>query len=74
MLVCSLVKLLPLGIVDDLMDYFTRPSALCNGASGRPRHLGIIGLTIHRHEITVYYPGCEDMIEKYVRRIAVLAS
>ena len=40
--VCSIVKLLPLGTVDDLMHYCTRPSALGNSASGRPRHLGVI--------------------------------
>ena len=39
--VCSIVKLLPLGTVDDLMS-----SASCNSASGRPRHLGVIVLTI----------------------------
>ena len=40
--VCSIVKLLPLGTVDDLMHYCTRPSASCNSASGRPWHLGVI--------------------------------
>ena len=44
--VCSIVKLLPLGTVDDLMHYCTRPSASCNSASCRPRHLGVIVLTI----------------------------
>ena len=40
------VKLLPLGTVNDLMHYCTPPSALCNSASGRPRHLGVIVLNI----------------------------
>ena len=40
--VCSIVKPLPLGTVDDLMHYCTRPSAACNSASGRPRHLRVI--------------------------------
>ena len=40
--VCSIVKLLPLSAVDDLMHFCTRPSASCNSASGRPRHLGVI--------------------------------
>ena len=40
--VCSIVKLLPLGTVDNLMHYCTQPSASCNSASGRPRHLGVI--------------------------------
>ena len=45
--VCSIVKLLPLGTVDDLVHYCTWfPSAKCNSASGRPRHLGVIVLTI----------------------------
>ena len=44
--VCSIVELLPLGTVDDLMHYCTQPSASCNSASGRPRHLGVIVLTI----------------------------
>ena len=44
--VCSIVKLLPLGTVDDLMHYCTWPSASCNSASGRPWHLGVIVLTI----------------------------
>ena len=44
--VCSIVKLLPLGAVDDLMHYCTQPKALCNSASGRPWHLGAIVLTI----------------------------
>ena len=44
--VCSIVKLFTLGTVDDLTHYSTRPSASCNSASGRPRHLGVIVLTI----------------------------
>ena len=44
--VCSIVKLLPLSPMDDLMHYRTRPSASCNSASGRPRHLRVIVLTI----------------------------
>ena len=44
--VCSTVNLLPLGTIDDLMHYCTRPSALGNSASGRPRHLGVIVWTI----------------------------
>ena len=43
--VCSIVKLLPLGTVDDLIHYYTRPSASCNSASGRPRNLGLIVLS-----------------------------
>ena len=35
-----------LGTVDDLMHYCTRPSASCTSASDRPRHLGVIVLTI----------------------------
>ena len=46
MSVCSIVKLLSLGTVDDPMHYCTRPSAPRNSASGRPRHLGVIVLTI----------------------------
>ena len=42
----SIIKLLPLGTVDDLMHFCTRPSALCNSASGLPRHLGVIVLTM----------------------------
>ena len=44
--VCSTVKLLLLGTAGDLMHYCTRPSASCNNASGRPRHLGVIVWTI----------------------------
>ena len=44
--VCSIVRLLPIGAIDDLMQYFTRPTALCNSASGRPQHRGVIVLTI----------------------------
>ena len=44
--VCSIVKLLPLSTMDDLMHYCPPPSALSNSASGRPRHLGVIVLTI----------------------------
>ena len=44
--VCSIVKLLPLGTVDDLMHYCIRPSASGNSASGGPRHLRVIVLTI----------------------------
>ena len=44
--VCSIVKLLPLGTVDDLMHYCTRPLASCNSALGRLRHLGAIVWTI----------------------------
>ena len=39
--VSSIVELLPLGTVDDLMQYCTRFSASCNRASGRPRHLRV---------------------------------
>ena len=46
-------KLLPLGTVDDLMHYCTRPSALCNSASGRPWHLFVVHGTTNRHGITV---------------------
>ena len=45
MSVCTIVKLLPLGTMDDLIHYYTWPSASCNSASGRPRHLGLIVLT-----------------------------
>ena len=41
-----LVKLLPLGTVDDLMHNCIRPSASCSSSSGRPWHLGVIVLTI----------------------------
>ena len=44
--ICSIVKLLPLGPLEDLMYYCTWPSALYNSASGHPRHLGVIVLTI----------------------------
>ena len=37
-LFCSIVKLLPLGTVDDLMHYCTRPKARCNNASGHPQN------------------------------------
>ena len=43
--ICTVVKQLPLGTVDDLLHYCTQPSASCNSASGRPRHLGVIVLT-----------------------------
>ena len=46
MSVCSIVKQLPLGTIDDLMHYCTWPSALCNSASGHPRHPRVIVLTI----------------------------
>ena len=42
----SIVKLLPLGTVDELMHYCTWPSASCNSASGPARHLEEIVLTI----------------------------
>ena len=41
-----LFVLLPLGAVDNLMHYYTRPLASCNSALGRPQHLGAIILTI----------------------------
>ena len=44
--VCSIVRLLPIGAMDDLMQYFTLPTALCNSASGGPPHRGVIVLTI----------------------------
>ena len=34
--VCSIVKTLPQGAVDDLMHYCKRPKAECNSASGPP--------------------------------------
>ena len=46
--VSSIVKLFPLGTVDDLMHHCTRPSTLCDSASGRPRHLGVMVLTIQQ--------------------------
>ena len=44
--VCSIVRVLPLGTVEELMHYYTPPSASCNSASGRPGHLRVIVLTI----------------------------
>ena len=44
----SIVKLLPLGTVDDLVHYSTQPAASCNSASGSPRHLGVIVSTIQQ--------------------------
>ena len=38
---------LPLGASDVPMHYCSWPSASGNSASGRPRHLGAIVLTIH---------------------------
>ena len=66
--ICSIVNLLPLGTVDDLMHYCTRPSASCNSVSGRPRHLGgnSFDYTTNRHEITVYYETlCPNQPELY---------
>ena len=40
--VCSIVKTITRGAVDDLMHYCTRPKAKCNSASGRPRYGGVI--------------------------------
>ena len=45
--VCSLVKLLPLGTVDDLMHYCIRSSTALWGYS--------FDYTTNWHEITVYY-------------------
>ena len=45
--VCSLVKLLPLGTVDDLMHYCIRSSTAPWGYS--------FDYTTNRHEITVYF-------------------
>ena len=44
--VCRVVKLLPLTTVGDLIHYCTRPSASCNSASGRPRHLRVSVLSL----------------------------
>ena len=52
--VCSIVKLLPLGTLDDLMHFCTRPSASFNSAPGRPRHLGVIVLTMLQTGMKVY--------------------
>ena len=44
------------GTVDDLMHYFTWPSASCNSASGRPQHFSnSFDYTKNWHELTVYY-------------------
>ena len=55
--VYTVVKLFPLGTVDDQMHNCTRPLALCNSASGRQPHLRVIVLTILQTgmKITVYY-------------------
>ena len=63
--VCSVVKLLPLGAVDDLMHYCTRPSASCYSASDRPQHVGVIVLTILQ---TVYFLLKET--SRYLNRIS----
>ena len=55
MALSSIVKLLPLGTVDDLMNYCTQPSASCNSASGRPPHLGLIVLTILKTGMKLLY-------------------
>ena len=44
--VCSIVRLSPLGAVDNQMHYCTQPTASCNSASGRLHHLGLTVLTI----------------------------
>ena len=48
--VCSVVKLLPRGVVDDLMHYCTRTKAEYNSSSGRPTHP-----RGNNFVITVYY-------------------
>ena len=53
--VCTIVKVLPLGTVDDLMHSCTRLSASCNSPSGRPRHLGVIVLTILQTDLKQMY-------------------
>ena len=56
--VCSIVKLLSLGTVDDLMHYCKRPKSECNSASGRPRHLGVIVSTILQTCMKLLYNIC----------------
>ena len=40
--VCSIVKIIAQGAVDDLVHYCTRSKAECNSASGRQLHGGVI--------------------------------
>ena len=42
MMICSIVKTITRGAVDDLMHYCTRPKAEFISASGRPRYRGVI--------------------------------
>ena len=75
--VCSIVKLLPLGTVDDLVHYCTRPMTSCNSASGRPRHLGVIVLTILQTGIlltgTIPWPGYRFPVKAH-RRLSTCAT
>ena len=52
--VCSIVRLLSLGTVDDLMHYCTRPPASCIRSSTAPRG-NSFDYTTNRHEITVFF-------------------
>ena len=53
--VFSIGKLLPLGGVDELMHYCTRPrSIVCIRSSTAPRG-NSFDYTAHRHDISVYY-------------------
>ena len=55
--VCRLINYYPLGTVDDLLNYCTRPSTSCNSVSDRPRHPrdNSFEYTTNMNEITVYY-------------------
>ena len=70
--VCSIVKLLPLGTVDDLMHYCTRPSVSCNSASGRPQPLGVIIWTILQTGMKKLYNMCSTKkLKQYFQRKAM---
>ena len=61
MSVCSIVKLFPLGTVDDLIHYYNRPSASCNSASGRPQHPVILLLTILQAGMKLYNTAIDNV-------------
>ena len=61
--VCSIVKLLPLGTVDDLMHYCIRSSTAPRGNS--------FDYTTNRHEVTVKYT-MEYLPRLYVKQVVAL--
>ena len=46
------------------MHYYTRPSASCNSASGRPRHLWLIVLTVLQTDMKLLFHMQHDNVLK----------